>query len=221
MFSLFFAGWQQDIKLALLAPILCALFRLIFIEIYGTKKSPVGEWRKWYHCFRYGFWWGMLYNSYIYLGALVAISIPGAIFAGYFAVGDTVRLGVGLAYALVLYTAFLGRMIFYYHFHDIYNNTLLLGAKADKKNFHLGAQRVITAVELPGVDGALAEQVLQVRGSLPQVVGLEAVGLGQGGQRVSLHMQGLQFPGNALDGIEALVQLPALSAQLYPGVQQR
>ena len=135
MFSLFFAGWQQDIKLALLAPILCALFRLIFIEIYGTKKSPVGEWRKWYHCFRYGFWWGMLYNSYIYLGALVAISIPGAIFAGYFAVGDTVRLGVGLAYALVLYTAFLGRMIFYYHFHDIYNNTLLLGAKADKKNF--------------------------------------------------------------------------------------
>ena len=46
---------QQDLKLALMAPILCAVFRLIFIEVYGPKKTPFGAWRKWYHCFRYGF----------------------------------------------------------------------------------------------------------------------------------------------------------------------
>lgn len=34
MFSLFFAGVQQDFKLAIWPPILCALFRLAFILIY-------------------------------------------------------------------------------------------------------------------------------------------------------------------------------------------
>ncbi len=134
MFSVFFAGLQQDLKLALLAPLLCAIFRLIFIEVYGPQKTPRGAWRKWYHCFRYGFWWGMLYNSYVYLLALLLISVPAAFIPAYFAAGDTVRTVVGLLYAAVLYTAFLGRMIFYYHFHDIYNNTLFLGQKADKRN---------------------------------------------------------------------------------------
>lgn len=45
MFSLFFAGMQQDLKLAILPPILCAVFRLIFIEVYGAKKTPIGEWK--------------------------------------------------------------------------------------------------------------------------------------------------------------------------------
>lgn len=135
MFAAFFLGWQQDLKLALLPPLLCAIFRLVFIEVYGTKKTPLGEWRKWFECFRYGFWWGMLYNSYIYLLPLVLVSIPAAFIPAYFALGDSLRLWFGVAYALLLYTAFLGRMIFYYHFHDIYNNTLFLGQKADKRNF--------------------------------------------------------------------------------------
>ena len=47
MFSLFFAGIQQDFKLAIWPPILCALFRLAFILIYREKKTPIGEWKKW------------------------------------------------------------------------------------------------------------------------------------------------------------------------------
>lgn len=41
MFSLFFAGLQQDFKLAIWPPILCALFRLAFILIYREKKDSV------------------------------------------------------------------------------------------------------------------------------------------------------------------------------------
>lgn len=135
MFSVFFAGVQQDLKLLLYAPILAAVFRLVFIEVYGAEKSPVGHARKWWECFRYGFWWGMDWHAYVFLVSMVLVSLPGVFFPSYHAVGDTVRLVGGLLYGLVLYTAFVGRMIFYYHFHDIYNPTLFLGRKADKRNF--------------------------------------------------------------------------------------
>ena len=59
MGSAFWFGWQQDLKLMVVAPIVCGIFRLVFIMRYGPKKSPVGEWKKWIECFRYGFWWGM------------------------------------------------------------------------------------------------------------------------------------------------------------------
>ena len=78
MFSLFWAGMQQDIKLLLLAPAVCALFRLVFILVYGPKKSPFGEWRKWFTCFRYAFWWGMDFNAYVYLYLLALVSLPAA-----------------------------------------------------------------------------------------------------------------------------------------------
>lgn len=135
MFSFYFAGVQQDFKIAILPPILCALFRLAFILIYRDKKTPSGEWRKWLTCFRYGFWWGMDFNAYVFLYSMVLVSIPGAFFASYYTMGDTVRQVGLLVYAVVLYTAFIGRLIFYYHFHDIYNHLLLLGRHADKKNF--------------------------------------------------------------------------------------
>ncbi len=56
MGSAFWFGWQQDLKLMVVAPIVCGIFRLVFIMRYGPKKSPVGEWKKWIECFRYGFW---------------------------------------------------------------------------------------------------------------------------------------------------------------------
>lgn len=135
MFSLFWAGIQQDIKLVLLAPAACALFRLAFILVYGPKKSPVGEWRKWFTCFRYGFWWGMDFNAYVYLYLLVLVSLPAAFIPSYYAFSDSVRLVGVTAYLVVLYTAFMGKMIFYYHFHDTFNATMKLGRNADKKNF--------------------------------------------------------------------------------------
>ena len=135
MFSDFFLGMQQDLKIFLLPPVICAVFRLIFILVYRPKKSPVGEWRKWITCFRYGFWWGMDFNAYAFLIPLVFVSMPAAFFPAYFAVGDTVRMALFLAYAAVLYTAFIGKMVFYAHFHDTFNQTIWLGRNADKRNF--------------------------------------------------------------------------------------
>ncbi len=135
MFSDFFLGLQQDIKAALLPPLVCAAFRLIFILVYRPKKSPFGEWRKWLSCFNYGFWWGMDFNAYVYLALLLFVSVPGAFLPAYFAVGDTVRTAFVLVYAVALYTAFIGKMIFYFHFRDTFNQTLWLGRNADKRNF--------------------------------------------------------------------------------------
>lgn len=135
MFSAFFIGLQQDLKLVLVAPLVCAAFRLVFILVYRPKKSPAGEWRKWFHCFRYAFWWGMDFHAYVFLFSLLLVSLPGAFLPGYFAVGDTVRAAGLTIYLLILYTAFMGKMIFYYHFHDTFNQTVRLGGHADKKNF--------------------------------------------------------------------------------------
>lgn len=55
MFEHFFMSMQQDIKLFLLFPIVCAIFRLAFIWAYhpGSLK---GKGRVVFECFRFGFW---------------------------------------------------------------------------------------------------------------------------------------------------------------------
>ena len=135
MFSDFFLGMQQDLKLFLLPPVICAVFRLIFILVYRPKKTPRGEWKKWLTCFQYGFWWGMDVNAYVFLVPLLLVSVPAAFLPSYFAVGDMVRMGLLLVYAAALYTAFIAKMIFYAHFHDTFNQTVWLGRNADKRNF--------------------------------------------------------------------------------------
>lgn len=76
----------------------------------------------------------MDFNAYVFLLLVVFVSIPGAFLPSYFAIGDAIRQVAVTIYAVVLYTAFLGKMIFYYHYHDIYNSTLWLGRKAEKHN---------------------------------------------------------------------------------------
>ena len=134
LFSLFFAGVQQDFKILWLAPLVCALFRAVFIYVYSPRKNPAGQWKKLYHCFRYGFWWGMDFNAYVFAIGMLVVSLPGAFFPAWFAIGDTLRSVGVLVYLAVLYTAFMGKMIFYFHYHDIYNHILWLGKKADKNN---------------------------------------------------------------------------------------
>ena len=134
MFNQFFLGLQQDLKLFLFAPVLCALFRAIFIGRFRPFRSFAGRGRQIFHCFRYGFWWGMDFNAYVFLYSMVLVSLPGAFFSGYFAAGDGVRRAGLLVYAAVLYTAFVGKMIFYEHYHDIYNHLLWLGRNAEKHN---------------------------------------------------------------------------------------
>lgn len=134
MFSQFFLSLQQDIKIFLLFPILCALFRAVFIKVYCPYPSLSGKGKILWHTFRYGFWWGMDFNAYVFLFSLIIVSIPGVFFYEYFIIGDTVRIIGALLYALVLYIAFMGKMIFYSHFHDIYNQTMKLGINAEKRN---------------------------------------------------------------------------------------
>jgi lipoteichoic acid synthase len=134
MFRTFYASMQQNAKLFLFFPLLCALFRAVFIKTYCPYKTLKGKGKVVWHCFRYGFWWGMDFNAYVFLIPLVLLSLPGAFFPAYDAWGDTLRLIGGLAYSLVLYLAFAGKMIFYSHFHDIYNQTMKLGQKAEKHN---------------------------------------------------------------------------------------
>lgn len=130
----------NDFFLFTLAPILCAVFRLIFILFYRKKKTPTGEIKKWLECFRYGFWWGMDINAYLFLWLFI-LSFIFFLMSALFNISwfnlenlNSAKIIVTLLYLTILYTAFIGKMIFYFHFHDIYNPTIWLGGNADKKN---------------------------------------------------------------------------------------
>ena len=84
--------------------------------------------------FTYGFWWGLDFHAYVLLVSFLAISLPGAFISSYFAVGDIVRTILLTLYLMVLYAAFMGKLIYYYHFKDTYNELVRLGGNADKKN---------------------------------------------------------------------------------------
>lgn len=134
MFAQFFTSGQQDFKLMWLFPIICAIFRWIFIKTYSPYPNFRGRSKALWHCFRYGFWWGMDFNAYVFLFSWVLVTLPGLFLPGYYAVADTVRIIPALIYALILYLAFAGKMMFYSHFNDTYNQILLLGRKAEKHN---------------------------------------------------------------------------------------
>ena len=132
--EVFWYGWQQDLRLAIVPPIICAVFRFLFIYIHGPRRF--GEWDKGtlQKCFSYGFWWGMDINSRYYLISLIVATLPGMFFSVWYDVGQAVRLLWFSLYLLILYIAFIGKMLFFYHFHDIYNRNIWLGKNADKKN---------------------------------------------------------------------------------------
>ena len=73
-------------------------------------------------------------NAYAFLLLVLLVSLPGAFLPFYFSIGDTIRQIAITLYAIAIYTAFLGKMLFYYHYHDIFNSTLWLGKKAEKHN---------------------------------------------------------------------------------------
>lgn len=134
MFEQFFLSAQQDIKLFLCFPIICALFRAIFIMTHKPYPSLKGKGKALWQCFRFGFWWGMDLNAYVFPISLILVTLPGLFIVSWGQSGDTIRIIIGLLYAVVLYIAFVGKMIFYAQFHDIFNNIVFLGEKAEKHN---------------------------------------------------------------------------------------
>lgn len=130
----FFLSLQQNIKLMLWVPILSTIFRLIFMRVYNPYPTWQGRWQSVLGALRYGFWWGMDFDAYVFLVPLVLITIPALFFGTYHQYEDMVRL-IGLTiYSCVLYAAFAGKMIFYKHFHDTYNYMVHYGKHAEKNN---------------------------------------------------------------------------------------
>ena len=130
----FFLSLQQNIKLMIWAPILSTIFRLIFMRIYNPYTTWQGRWQSVLDALRYGFWWGMDFDAYVFLVPLVLVTIPTLWFDTYHQYEDMVRL-IGLTiYSCVLYAAFAGKMIFYKHFHDTYNYMVHYGKHAEKNN---------------------------------------------------------------------------------------
>ena len=130
----FFLSLQQNIKLMIWAPILSTIFRLIFMCIYNPYITWQGRWQSVLGALRYGFWWGMDFDAYVFLVPLILVTIPALWFDTYHQYEDIVRL-IGLTlYSCVLYAAFAGKMIFYKHFHDTYNYMVHYGKHAEKNN---------------------------------------------------------------------------------------
>ena len=130
----FFLSLQQNIKLMIWAPILSTIFRIIFMRTYNPYPTWQGRWQSVLGALRYGFWWGMDFDAYVFLVPLVLITIPALFFGTYHQYEDMVRL-IGLTiYSCVLYAAFAGKMIFYKHFHDTYNYMVHYGKHAEKHN---------------------------------------------------------------------------------------
>ena len=130
----FFLSLQQNIKLMIWAPILSTIFRIIFMRIYNPYTTWQGRWKSVLGALRYGFWWGMDFDAYVFLVPLVLVTIPALCFDTYHQCEDIVRL-IGLTlYSCVLYAAFAGKMIFYKHFHDTYNYMVHYGKHAEKNN---------------------------------------------------------------------------------------
>lgn len=134
MFEQFFLSVQQDLKLFLCFPVLCAFFRAVFIAVHKPYPSLKGKRKALFHCFRFGFWWGMDINAYMILLSLLLVTLPGLFFPTWEQWGDDIRVTIGLVYSAILYFAFVGKMIFYAQFHDIFNNIVFLGEKAEKNN---------------------------------------------------------------------------------------
>ena len=130
----FFLSLQQNIKLMIWAPILSTILRIIFMRTYNPYPTWQGRWQSVLGALRYGFWWGMDFDAYVFLVPLVLITIPALFFGTYYQYEDMVRL-IGLTiYSCVLYAAFAGKMIFYKHFHDTYNYMVHYGKHAEKNN---------------------------------------------------------------------------------------
>ena len=72
----FFLSLQQNIKLFLWLPSLCAIFRAIFIYVYHPYKNLAGKGKIIWECFRFGFWWGLDINAYQLLILLFLVTLP-------------------------------------------------------------------------------------------------------------------------------------------------
>ena len=76
----------------------------------------------------------MDFNAYVLLFLFLLVTLPSLGLESIYVHGDSIRVILGTLYFLVVYIAFLGKLIFYYHYKDTYNSNLRLGRNADKRN---------------------------------------------------------------------------------------
>ena len=88
----FYLSIQQNIKLMIWAPILATLFRIIFMIVYNPYSSWKGRWQAALGSLRYGFWWGMDFDAYVFLIPLVLVTIPALWLDTYHQYEDLIRV---------------------------------------------------------------------------------------------------------------------------------
>lgn len=92
-----------------LFPILCAVFRGIFIYVHNPYPGFAGKRTALWECFRFGFWWGMDLNAYVFVFSMVLVTLPGLFIGVWSQYGDLIRILLGILYSVVLYVAFVGK----------------------------------------------------------------------------------------------------------------
>ena len=80
-------GLQQDLKIFIWAPIISAIFRFIFIKLYGPSYHWNMDKKKLVKTFTYGFWWGLDFHAYVLLVSFLVISLPGGFYIFLFCAG--------------------------------------------------------------------------------------------------------------------------------------
>lgn len=108
----FFLSLQQNIKLFLWLPILCAIFRAIFIYVYHPYENLNGKGKIISKCFTFGFWWGLDINAYQLLILLLLVTLPFLAFPTYYM---TAAIIINTVLSCIIYAAFAGKMQFYKH----------------------------------------------------------------------------------------------------------
>ena len=74
MFTMFIEGAQQDIKLILIPVIISAIFRFLFIYLYGNGEKNALYYKKVRLSLWFGFLWGLDFHAYVYLLSLLCIT---------------------------------------------------------------------------------------------------------------------------------------------------
>ena len=72
------------------APILSTIFRIIFMIVYNPYPTWKERWKSVLGALRYGFWWGMDFDAYVFLLPLVLVTLPALLFDEYHQIEDTI-----------------------------------------------------------------------------------------------------------------------------------
>ena len=115
------------------APILSSIFRIIFMIIYNPYPTWKGRWKSALGSLRYGFWWGMDFDAYVFLLPLVLVTLLHYGFEGAPSNRrDSTMISRFNGLFLCTVCSLCRKNDLYKHFHDTYNYMVHYGNHAEK-----------------------------------------------------------------------------------------